>query len=77
MAQSGRTAGFTVGSLLPSEKVAGGVPPQANEGAGWSFVEGEVRRTGPGGAGAAVEPLTYSNPYGQETERVWFDGRIV
>jgi hypothetical protein len=24
-----------------------------------------------------MEDLTYSNPFGQEVERVWFDGRIV
>jgi hypothetical protein len=25
----------------------------------------------------AVEDLTYSNPFGQKLERVWFDGRVV
>lgn len=25
----------------------------------------------------AVEDLTYSNPFGQELERVWFDGKVV
>ncbi len=24
-----------------------------------------------------IEDLTYSNPFGQEVERVWFDGRVV
>lgn len=33
--------------------------------------------TKPGFTAQGVEPLDYSNPYSQNVERVWYDGRIV
>ena len=35
------------------------------------------RPLGPTFRDDGVEDLTYSNPYGLEVERVWFDGRVV
>ncbi len=43
----------------------------------WSVENGSVA---PGRAQPwreEVEDLTYSNPFGQELERVWFDGKVV
>ena len=78
---------LTVGSLLgvplgrvPRPAAPGPpVPATENEGPNWVVVDGEVSR----GRGQAeyradgVERLTYSNPYGQTMERVWFDGKLV
>lgn len=48
----------------------------------WCVQEGEAVRlegaqTWRQGEDAEVENLTYSNPFNQELERVWFDGKIV
>jgi hypothetical protein len=49
------------------------------EGTGWTVSDGEVEV---GGARAGfredgIEALTYNNPFGEQMERVWFDGRTV
>jgi hypothetical protein len=55
-----------------------GVSPEVEEGV-WCVTDGDLSRQErartfrPDG----VENLTYSNPYGLEIERVWFDGSIV
>jgi len=49
------------------------------EGPNWRFDDGEVS-TGASVSGytaSGVERLSYNNPYVQEMERVWFDGKIV
>ena len=48
----------------------------------WCVQEGEPVRleraqTWRAGDEAEVENLTYSNPFNQELERVWFDGKVV
>lgn len=55
------------------------VPAGVQEGHDWSVAGGNVTR----GGGTArfrrdgVEALDYNNPFGQNVERVWFDGQIV
>ena len=39
--------------------------------------EAEERGDAPTWRDDGVEALTYSNPFGHEIERVWFDGRVV
>lgn len=53
--------------------------PVEEAGGVWSLEEGEPSKQQPADAyrSDGVENLTYSNPYGLELERVWFDGRIV
>ncbi len=55
------------------------VPTDELEGP-WTVESGTARtaepREGPWRDGS-VEDLTYSNPFGQELERVWFDGKVV
>ncbi|MDQ4098023.1 MAG: hypothetical protein M3144_09175 [Actinomycetota bacterium] len=58
---------------------AEGVPETEGE---WCVEDGEVVPSPPAetwrpGELAEVENLTYSNPFNQELERVWFDGKIV
>lgn len=59
---------------------SGAAPPATElEGSDWRVVDGSVQ-TGGGAAGytaAGVERLTYNNPYNQDIERVWFDGKLV
>ena len=45
----------------------------------WEILDGEVRERTARDAFRAdgVEDLTYSNPFGLELERVWFDGKVV
>jgi hypothetical protein len=49
------------------------------EGEGWVIQDGEIRL----GKGSrpfrsdGIEPLTYDNPFSQDLERVWYDGKIV
>jgi hypothetical protein len=44
----------------------------------WRFEHGSVSSGAPGGPWQGDrEDLTYSNPFGQEVEEVWFDGRVV
>ncbi len=43
----------------------------------WTVQHGEVSRAHPEPWRGDVEDLTYSNPFGQELERVWFDGKVV
>ncbi|HEY8491274.1 MAG TPA: hypothetical protein VIO14_09800 [Dehalococcoidia bacterium] len=54
------------------------VPPSFNEGY-WAFSGGAVSGppAGPDFTPGGVENLTYSNPFGQLVERVWFNGRVV
>lgn len=67
---------LTIGSLLPG---AGAMAAGVQEGPNWALTDGDVRQDGgsAGYTGGGVERLTYNNPYGQEMERVWFDGKIV
>ncbi len=49
------------------------------EGDGWLIQDGKVSQ-GPGGkqfVDSGAESLTYSNPFGQSIERVWYNGKIV
>lgn len=59
---------------------AGQEPPVTElEGTDWQITGGAIR-SGSEPAGytvAGVERLTYSNPYNQSIERVWFDGKVV
>ncbi|HEX2089090.1 MAG TPA: hypothetical protein VHI54_04020 [Actinomycetota bacterium] len=43
----------------------------------WSIERGSVARRHPEPWRGGVEDLTYSNPFAQELERVWFDGKVV
>jgi hypothetical protein len=44
----------------------------------WELEDGTVSRVASGGVWRnGVEDLTYSNPFGQEVERVWFEGKVV
>ena len=44
----------------------------------WRIRRGEAIPTAPpADPRTGVEPLDYSNPYGYELERVWFDGTVV
>ena len=45
----------------------------------WELADGEVRkrRTRQPFRDDGVENLAYSNPFGLELERVWFDGKVV
>jgi hypothetical protein len=56
------------------------VSPDVVEGQGWLIEEGAVHAP-PEGAHPwredGVSRLTFSNPFGQELERVWFDGKVV
>ncbi len=75
-ARSSRRRGSTPGSSIPGSNV---VPGSETEGKNWRYVGGEVREGGrkAGYTAAGAERLTYNNPYGQEMERVWFDGKVV
>jgi hypothetical protein len=44
----------------------------------WTLEHGNLS-SGPRGEAwrENMEDLTYSNPFGQEVERVWFDGKVV
>jgi hypothetical protein len=55
-----------------------GVPLGEEEGV-WAVREGELAsQTRPESFRSdGVENLTYSNPFGMEIERVWFDGKVV
>ena len=82
----------TVGSLLgvPIGSVPAARPPVAEaepgvpsepEGPNWRVDAGEVT-LGAAASGTlyrpdGVEALTFSNPFGQVMERVWFDGKVV
>src|SRR5262249_20700707 len=85
-------SGWTVGSLLglplgvhdvapPPVAPATGAPlsPTENEGPGWTVRGGEARVGLPpaGIRAAGVEALDYNNPFAQNLERVWFDGKLV
>lgn len=55
------------------------VPASVQESSSWKIMDGKIR-SGSGNAGYSsegVERLDYSNPYGQNLERVWFDGKLV
>ena len=43
----------------------------------WAIEIGTTSPTEPTPWRGDVEDLTYSNPFGQELERVWFDGKVV
>lgn len=56
-------------------------PGPSIEGPNWTVTAGEVA-FGAAARGMAFRPdgteaLTYSNPFGQTMERVWFDGKVV
>ena len=56
------------------------LPPDQAEGEGWVVAAGEPGlRDGepPVWRDDGVCELTYDNPFGQEMERVWFDGKLV
>ena len=52
--------------------------PQPEEGR-WEISNGDIRERAARDSFRpdAVEDLTYSNPFGLELERVWFDGKVV
>jgi hypothetical protein len=52
------------------------VTPDETEGV-WSVERGITAAAEPRPWRDDVEDLTYSNPFGQELERVWFDGNVV
>ena len=56
----------------------GQVPVEEEEGY-WRVVQGDALERGPGEAWRpdGKVDLDYSNPFRQDIERVWFDGRIV
>ena len=65
----------------PLSRTSGMNPPPAGsqEGA-WSVQDGEASLAQPGPApfrSDGVEAVSYSNPFRQNVERVWFDGKIV
>lgn len=81
-------ARWTVGSLSgqplgesprPEAPLPPAPPPQLQESPSWVVVDGQVGSAplsahfGPSGH----EELTYNNPFAQNLERVWFDGRLV
>lgn len=43
----------------------------------WVVERGAASSTEPQPWRGDIEDLTYSNPFGQELERVWFDGKVV
>ncbi len=43
----------------------------------WSVEHGNVAPAGADPWRGETEDLTYSNPFGQNIERVWFDGKVV
>ncbi|MDP9071072.1 MAG: hypothetical protein M3N68_07270 [Actinomycetota bacterium] len=56
------------------------VPPEVEEGEGWVIERGEVVEAAlpsPAWRDDGVSDLTYSNPFRQTIERVWFDGKVV
>jgi hypothetical protein len=56
------------------------VPPDAEEGEGWVIEGGDVLQAAsapPVWREDGVCDLTYSNPFRQTIERVWFDGKVV
>ena len=59
-------------------EAGGEVGPEEEEGI-WRVVEGRAREAGEVGPwrGDGTVALDYSNPFHQNLERVWFDGRIV
>ena len=65
---------------LPSGREGGGAGRGADEieGPNWTVAAGEVSR-GHQSAWRAdgVEALSFNNPFGQQMERVWFDGKVV
>lgn len=75
-AGAGNPGDLTVGSLMPGTHR---LPPGVIEGEGWTVTDG-VAAPGTALLGYTTEGherLTYNNPYGQNMERVWFDGRVV
>lgn len=55
-------------------------PLQENEGEGWTVKRGRVSQEGRPQAEfntKGVEDVMYNNPFAQEIERVWYDGKIV
>jgi hypothetical protein len=64
---------------MAEKRTRGAIDPGESEGV-WTIEAGV-----PGKAGkrpraysrGRIEHLTYDNPYGQQVERVWFDGKIV
>lgn len=67
---------LTVGSLIPG---APKTPPKEIEGPGWTVSDGDATEGSAllGYTAEGVERLSYNNPYGQNMERVWFDGKVV
>ncbi len=56
------------------------VPPEVEEGEGWVIERGDVVEAAlpsPAWRDDGVSELTYSNPFRQTIERVWFDGKVV
>ncbi len=64
---------------MPERSTSSAVEPEESEGV-WSIDAGTPSTAGKRPkpySGSGTEQLTYDNPYGQEVERVWFDGKIV
>lgn len=75
---------FTVGSLLglplgATRKQDYASSVVENEGPNWTVADGEVSigTSGTVYRQDGTEVLTYSNPFGQVMERVWFEGKVV
>ena len=63
---------------MSPEETSNVAPPDEEEGV-WCIDSGEPQRIAKGPAAWRDEAsdLTYSNPFKQEVERVWFDGKVV
>jgi hypothetical protein len=76
----GRDAGTLLGRGMSSALPGGGEAPSGEqESSAWQFVGGHIRTGGvtAGYSEKGVERLDYNNPFSQNMERVWFDGRLV
>ncbi|HEX5415128.1 MAG TPA: hypothetical protein VFZ25_05635 [Chloroflexota bacterium] len=65
----------------PLARTSGANPPPADAQEGtWTVQDGQASLSGPGGTpfrADGIEAVTYSNPFRQNVERVWFEGKIV
>ena len=80
--RAGPPAAIPAGGFAGAEAAATAAETGAEtaeiEGPNWSIDGGEVGRGGRAAwRGDGVEALTYTNPFGQVMERVWFDGKVV
>jgi len=87
-AGSGSGRRWTVGSLggvpLGGRPARGGAlppapPPGVQESSDWVILDGEIGETRASAQfhSTGHEALSYNNPFAQNLERVWFDGRLI